>query len=144
MINELAHACTALVEVDAKTAFAFLADPKALGGWALGCWDAKVDGAGRFHGRSLFSGEKTWGRLDADPARLLVDYLVGSRPGDLVPRISARVVPGPVAGRPEDVCLITLTAWRATGMDDTRWRQLVAAHEAEILLIKGQLERSRT
>jgi hypothetical protein len=144
MINELAHACTALVEIDAKTAFAFLADPKALGGWALGCWDARVDGAGRFHGRSLFSGEKTWGRLDADPARLLVDYLVGSRSGDLVPRISARVVPGPVAGRPEDVCLITLTAWRAAGMDEARWRQLVAAHEAEILLIKGQLERSRT
>jgi hypothetical protein len=144
MMNELAHACTALVEVDAKTAFAFLADPKALGGWALGCWDAEVDRKGRFHGRSLFSGEETWGRLDADPARLLVDYLIGSRPGDLVLRISARVVPGPVAGRPEDVCLITLTAWRAAGMDDTRWRQLVAAHEAEILLIKGQLERSRT
>ena len=78
-MTEVAHACTTLVEVDAGKAFAFLADPKALGGWALGCWDAKVDGAGCFHGRSLFSGEKTWGRLDADPARLLVDYLIGSR-----------------------------------------------------------------
>ena len=143
-MTEFAHACTALVEVEAKAAFAFLADAKALGGWALGCWDAKGDRNGLFHGRSLFSGEETWGRIDADPARLLVDYLIGSRPGDLVLRISARVVPGPVAGRPEDVCLITLMAWRAAGMDDTRWRQLVAAHEAEILLIKGQLERSRT
>jgi hypothetical protein len=143
-VKDLAHACTALVEVDAKTAFAFLTDARALGGWALGCWDVSVDEAGRFHGRSLFSGEQTWGRIDADPARLVVDYLVGSRPDDLLARISARIVPGPATGRPENVCLITLTAWRTAGMDDARWRQLVAAHDAEILLIKGQLERSGT
>jgi hypothetical protein len=142
-MTDLAHACTALVEVDAETAFAFLADPKVLGGWALGCWGASGDEAGRFHGRSLFSGEETWGRIDADRSRLVVDYLVGSRPDDLRPRISARVVPGPVTDRPDDVCLITLTAWRGAGMDDARWRQLVAAHEAEILLIKGQLEQGR-
>jgi hypothetical protein len=143
-VTDLAHACTALVEVDAETAFAFLTDARALGGWALGCWDASVDEAGRFHGRSLFSGEETWGRIDADPAHLVVDYLVGSRPDDLLPRISARVVPGAVTGRSNDACLITLTAWRTAGMDDARWRQLVAAHDAEILLIKGQLERSGT
>jgi hypothetical protein len=143
-MNDLAHACTALVEVEAEAAFAFLADPKALGGWALGCWDASVDEAGGFRGRSLFSGETTFGRIDADPSHLLIDYLVGSRPDDLLPRISARVVPGPVVRRPENVCLITLAAWRAAGMDDARWRQLIAAHEAEIFLIKGQLERSRT
>ena len=66
-MTEVAHACTALVEVDAENAFAFLADPKALGGWALGCWDAKVDRKGRFHGRSLFSGEETWGRIERRP-----------------------------------------------------------------------------
>jgi hypothetical protein len=142
-MTELAHACTALVEVAAEAAFAFLADPKALGGWALGCWGASVDDAGRFHGRSLISGDETWGRIDADPARFVVDYLVGSRPDDFSRRISARVVPGPVTGRGENVCLVTLTAWRAAGMDDARWRQLVAAHEVEIFLIKGQLERSR-
>jgi hypothetical protein len=142
-MTDVAHACTALVAVDAQTAFAFLADPKALGGWALGCWDASVDPTGRFYGVSLFSGEETWGRVEADPARLVIDYLVGSRPDALSPRISARVVPGPVTGRPAEVCLITLTAWRGAGMDDARWRQLVAAHEAEILLIKGQLERRR-
>ena len=143
-MTDLAHACTVLVEVDAKIAFAFLADPKALGGWALGCWDASVDETRRFRGRSLFSGEETWGRVDADAPRLVIDYLVGSRPDDLLPRISARVVPGPATGRPDGVCLITLTAWRTAGMDDARWRQLVAAHDAEIFLLKGQLERSRT
>jgi hypothetical protein len=143
-MTDLAHACTVLVEVEAERAFTFLADPKALGAWALGCWDASVDEAGCFHGRSLFSGDETWGRIDADPARLVIDYLVGSRPDDLLPRISARVVPGPATGRPGNICLITLTAWRAGGMDEARWRQLVAAHEAEIFLIKGQLERSGT
>jgi hypothetical protein len=142
-MTDVAHACTTLVEVDAETAFAFLADPKALGGWALGCWDASVDPTGHFYGVSLFSGEETWGRVEADARRLEIDYLVGARPDQLQPRISARVVPGPVTGRAEDVCLVTLTAWRGAAMDDTRWQQLIAAHEAEILLIKGQLERSR-
>jgi hypothetical protein len=140
-MTNVAHACTTLVEVDAGTAFGFLADPTKLGGWALGCWDASVDPSGRFYGVSLFSGEETWGRVDADPVRLVIDYLVGSRPDQLARRISARVVPGPVTGRPDGVCLVTLTAWRGAAMDDERWRQLVAAHEAEILLIKGQLER---
>jgi hypothetical protein len=142
-MTDVAHACTTLVEVDAETAFAFLADPKALGGWALGCWDASVDPTGHFYGVSLFSGEETWGRVEADARRLEIDYLVGARPDQLQSRISARVVPGPVTGRAEDVCLVTLTAWRGAAMDDARWQQLIAAHEAEILLIKGQLERSR-
>jgi hypothetical protein len=141
-MTDVAHACTTLVEVGAETAFAFLADPKALGGWTLGCWDASVDPTGRFYGVSLFSGDETWGRVDADPARLLIDYLVGSRQDRLARRISARVVPGPATGRPESVCLVTLTAWRGAAMDDVTWRQLVAAHEAELVLIKGQLERS--
>jgi hypothetical protein len=100
-----------------------------------------VDPTGRFYGVSLFSGEETWGRVDADPKRLVIDYLVGSRPDQLARRFSARVVRGPVTGRPVGVCLVTLTAWRGATMDYTRWQQLVAAHEAEILLIKGQLER---
>ena len=137
----LAHSCTALVAVDAVTAFEFLADPQALGGWALGCWATTTGEQGRFRGHSLFSGAETWGRIDADPVRLVIDYHVGAAPDELSPRISARVVPGPVTGRPGHVCLVTLTAWRGVGMDDARWQQLVAAHEAEILLIKGQLER---
>ena len=35
---------------------------------------------------------------------------------------------------------LTLSAWRPVGMSDARWQQLRAAHEAEILLVKSQIE----
>ena len=63
-MTEVAHACTTLVEVDAGKAFAFLADPKALGGWALGCWDA----IGRPY-RPLLRGIPVLGRGDLGPGR---------------------------------------------------------------------------
>jgi hypothetical protein len=31
-------------------------------------------------------------------------------------------------------------AWRPAGMEDERWERLCAAHEAEIFLIKAQIE----
>jgi hypothetical protein len=35
-----------------------------------------------------------------------------------------------------------LSAWRPQSMDDDRWRRLVVAHEAEILLLRHGIERS--
>jgi hypothetical protein len=54
--------------------------------------------------------------------------------------VSARVIPGPVCGLPATSCYVTLTAWRVADMDDDRWSRLCAAHEAEIWLIKAQIE----
>ena len=85
-------------------------------------------------------GSAAWLRPVGDPERLTVDYHLGSDPQHLVPRIMARVVPGPVTGRSAGRCLVSIVAWRDTGMDDARWRRLVACHEAEILLIKAQIE----
>ena len=35
--------------------------------------------------------------------------------------------------------VISIIAWRAENMDDERWRELIATHEREILLIKSLL-----
>ena len=78
-------------------------------------------------------------RIDARPDLMLVDYHLGA-PGNLQPRISARVVPAAVCGLPEGTCYATLTAWRDAGMTDPRWQRLCATHEAEIWLIKAQIE----
>ena len=39
------------------------------------------------------------------------------------------------------VSLIMLMAWRPAAMDPERWQRLCASHEAELWLIKAQIER---
>ncbi|WP_425049468.1 hypothetical protein [Psychromarinibacter sp. S121] len=139
--QETGHAVTARVAVGAEAAFGFLSDPIALGGWSLGCMNtAPVPGApGVYAGRSLFDGSETRFAIDADPARGVIDFLLGDA-GAMVPRISIRIVPADVCGLGGAECLVTMSAWRASDMDDTRWQQLCACHEAEIHLIRAQCE----
>jgi hypothetical protein len=137
----LGHSVTALIEVSADKAFAFMKDPLLLGRWSLGCMDtepSEVEGV--YTGTSLFDGGTGFFEIDADEKRLIVDY----RLGDLEqrqPRISARIISSEVCGLEEGTCYLTLDAWRSAGMDEARWERLCRAHEAEILLIKSQCER---
>lgn len=139
---QLSHCTSVACAVPAAQAYALLADPGAIGSWALGCWDAERVDETTIRGTSLFDGSSGLVRVVPDERRLAVDYLVGADEDSLVHRISSRVVDGPALGRPEGSCVVTLLAWRTAGMDDARWAQLVAAHEAEILLLRGRLERS--
>ncbi len=87
-----AHCATALVEVEAGTAFDFLADPLMLGTWSLGCMRTQpTQSPDLFTGYSLYDGSQVWFDIKANRELLLIDYLVGTV-GNLVPRISARVV----------------------------------------------------
>jgi hypothetical protein len=141
-MNGPSHSTTLRVDVAADAAFDFLADPVQLGRWSLGCFGTEAAGEpGLYTGVSLYDGGRGWFRIDADRPRQIVDYHVGDVTSQ-VPRVSARVVPGPVCGLPRTACYVTLTAWRIHGMDDARWSRLCAAHEAEIWLIKSQIETS--
>ncbi len=135
----LSHSATCEVAVPADAAFAFLADPAALSRWSLGCMDLAEVGDGVYTGHSLFDGAQGWLSIDAEPRRLLVDYHVGTLE-KREPRISARIIPGPVCGLGETSCYVTLTAWRGAAMSDERWMRLCASHDAEIWLIKSQME----
>lgn len=145
MINpssDVSHCVSSLLDVPAGFAFSFMADPIALGGWSLGCMNTRPTGSGAVHtGHSLFDGGQAYFEIDADPRRMIVDYRLGV-PGRMEPRISARVLGADVCGLRPDQCYVTLTAWRTTTMDDTRWHGLCVAHEAEILLIRAQCERA--
>ena len=134
-----AHSVTARLDVAAADAFAFLIDPAALGRWSLGCMDLRDIGDGIYTGHSLFDGSQGWLSIAADPVHMLVDYHVGT-PSHRQPRISARVIPGPVCGLSDSVCSVTLTAWRVASMSDERWQRLCASHDTEIWLIKAQAE----
>lgn len=138
--TELAHVASSLCAATAEQAFSYLSDPRRLGEWALGCWEAVEDGDGVMRGVSLFDGVETFARADPDAGRLVVDFEVGDDRANLVRRITARVVPGAEIGEPGSTCLVLLTGWRVASMDDERWRQLVVAHEAEALLLRHRIE----
>ena len=131
------------VAVPAEAAFRFLCDLEKLGGWALGCFDTRRSGENNdlHQGTSLFDGSRNWVRVETDPNRFLVDYHVGDEETQ-APRISARVVPWVLLERSPGTCIVSMTAWRTGGMSDDRWRRLCATHDAEIYLIREQLERS--
>ena len=140
MTMMLTHVATQLVGTPAARAFAYLHDPINVGRWSLGCFGTEAsDLPGVYTGRSLYDGVRGWFRIDADRTRFIIDYLVGE-PRNLVRRISGRVIPGSDLGYGAATCLITLTAWRPHNMSDERWTRLCAAHEAEIFLIKSQIE----
>ena len=136
----LAHSVSSLCSAPARHAFAYLADPVRLGEWALGCWGAVASGPGIVRGTSLFDGVDTFARPLPHDEQLLVDYEVGADPDRLVRRIPARVIPGEVLGEPPSRSLVVLTGWRVGWMDDERWRRLVVAHEAEILLLRQRIQ----
>ena len=134
------HCATALIEVTAARAFDFMADPLALGSWSLGCMNVQAVPEQRlYRGTSMFDGSSTWVEIVAHRETLLIDYRVGS-PGNLKPRISARIVPGEVCDLSASQCYLSLSAWRSSGMSAARWQQLCDTHEAEIWLIKSKLE----
>ena len=135
-----AHSVTVRVDAPAAVVFDFLADPIRLGRWSLGCMETRPTVVpGVFTGVSLYDGAQGWLSIEAHRPLLLIDYHVGTLERR-TPRISARVVPGADAGLPDNACLATLTAWRTSAMSDDRWSRLCAAHDAEIWLIKAQVE----
>jgi hypothetical protein len=141
-MHSLSHCATAACDAAPVDAFAVLTDAAVLGTWALGSWEAAPvpDGGGLLRGTSLFDGSASYVRADADASRLTVDFAVGSEPGSLSRRISARVVPGADLGRGDGCCLVTLLAWRPAGMTDERWHQLAASHDVEVLLLRARIE----
>jgi hypothetical protein len=136
------HCVSALCDAPARTAFSYLADSSRLGEWALGCWEAEPTGNGVVRGTSLLDGGATYARVVPVEDALTVDFEVGAEPERLVRRISARVVAGGDVEQDSDRSLVMLLAWRTASMDDERWHRLAATHEAEILLLRGRIERS--
>lgn len=135
----LSHAVTQHVQAPPDAAFAYLADPIALGRWSLGCFDTEAVGKGLFTGLSLFDDARGYFRIDADREHGRIDYLVGSAER-LTHRISALVMPGDSLGYGARASLVTLIAWRPADMSDERWARLCASHDAEIWLIRSQIE----
>lgn len=140
---ELCHATAQLVAAPPARCLDVIADPDTVGRWALGSWDTREIRPGLIQGHSLIDGAATVARIRRDDAAGLVDFDVGGDPdGPLAHRISVRVHDGEALGYGAGTGLVVLSAWRPAAMDDARWARLTAFHEAEILLLKAQIERA--
>lgn len=140
MTDAASHITSVVVKRPAEVVFAFMADVTKLDRWSFGTWETEIAEDGLVTGTSIFDGAKTLVRIDADRARLSIDYRIGVEPGKLVPRILVRVVPGLDLGLDAGHCVLTFIAWRSASMDGDRWRRLTASHEFEAVLIKNLLE----
>jgi hypothetical protein len=138
-----AHQASVLIACPAGAVFALMRDPARLNRWSFGTWETRVEPDGLVEGTSIFDGARTFLRIDADPERLTVDYHLGPSPRELVPRITARIVPGEHLGRDAACAILTLLAWRTAAMTDDRWHRLKVSHEFETVLIKNLLEHGR-
>ncbi len=139
--DPLCHVVTAHIEARADDAFAYLANPEKVGEWALGAFGAtRLGNTNNFSGKSLVDDSDVVFAVDADPKRLIVDYLVGSDAAHLAMRISARIVAGENFERAPGTCLVSLMAWRPAAFDDRRWHRLRAFHDAEIHILRHKIE----
>lgn len=137
------HTASVAVDTSAQAAFTYLADGLQQGEWTLGAAERRPAGEGLVVGTSVFDGGEVYVRIVADPEHLLVGCWVGPAPEALIPRIWIRVVPAEHLERPAGTCVVTLLAWRPSGQSDDSWRLTRTAHETEVHLIKGFLERRR-
>jgi hypothetical protein len=139
-VSELAHEASIEVAVPAEQAFAYIASGMKQGEWALGSWNRRDAGDGIFVGSSLFDGSELSIRLTAHPELLLVVYDVGASTDDLRPMVWGRVLPGAILGLADDHCVVTLTIWRGSSMDDAGWELMSHTFPTELRMIKGRLE----
>ena len=138
--DDIAHQAAAHVAVPADFALDRLSDPDFVGGWALGSMNlTRLGDSSIYRGYSLFDRSEAFVEFQPHPGNGLIDYHVGTQQSRS-PRVSIRVVPGNVVGLDEGRCLVVLMAWRVHATPDARWARTCRAHEAEILLLKGQLE----
>ena len=132
----------ALIPRPMEAVFAFMADPATMAVWNIGTVDVTTGPDGISRGRSVDSGAEVFIHVQPHQNQMLIDYLVGTDPSALTPRIFARVLPGQVMEAEGAVLL--MSAMRTPGMTDSRWQGLVARHAEEMRLIKAALETKDT
>jgi len=94
---------------------------------------------GVYRGVSMVDGAEGFIEIRPFPELGLIDFAVGSLTVR-IPRIFIRVTTGAALGLGDGACLVALHAMRSAQATPEAWARTCTLHEAEILLIKGQLE----
>ena len=122
---------TVSIDAPAGRVTRFLADPANLPRWAVGFAKAVRQEGGRWRVRTG-AGEVAL-RIDADPARGIVDFVISPAPGvELL--AASRVIPRGAG------CEYTFTQFQAPGMSDEAFRMSVKALAHELSVLKALME----
>jgi len=141
MIEEYCYTVSSLIMVDTDTIYRYLVDPLKLGKWSLGCFNTSLDNeTGLCLGHSLFNGNPSYVKIDSKKDEKRIDYYLGKGKPE-TPRIVIKVHKGKDLGYPEPSGLVTMIAWRTASMTNYEWERLKKCHDAEILMIKEQIEK---
>ena len=138
--DELCHSSSVEIDAPAGLAFDYLSDGVAQGDWTLGSMQRKKLDNDLFSGISIFNGNELFIRIDADRERFMIYYHVGMDKSNLQPRNVVRILPGPMIGKAENTCRVTLLSWRDASSDDDKWKLLCVSHETEMFIIKNRVE----
>ncbi len=138
--DTICHSSTCEVQATAEQAFEYLIDGLAQGEWTLGSMERRRLDDNLYVGISIFDKVELYVRIDADADRLIIFYHVGTDIAQLQPRNVIRIVPGPVIGKADNECLVTLLSWRNAGVSDDRWKLTCVSHETEMFIIKNRIE----
>lgn len=133
------HAAAALVETPADFAFGLLSSADFVGGWSLGSMGLQRVAPSVYKGRSMFDGSEAYVEIRPVQELGLIDFAVGNE-NHREPRIFIRVTPSDVLGGASGCCIVSMHALRSTQAAEGAWARTCTTHEAEILLIKAQLE----
>jgi hypothetical protein len=140
MADEWCHSASIEVHCAVQKAFDYLADGIRQGEWALGSIDRQHVEGNLFTGRSMFNGAAEFIRVEPDAIRGLIHFSVGPAPEAIKPLALIRVMSGDILGLPNTQCVVSLITWRPYGTPDAIWRRVESSHEAEMFIIKHQLE----
>ena len=134
------HIASVAIDTAPDVAFGYIANPRHFGEWSLGGFHVKEITRDSYSGHSLIDGQALHVRIEPDPARGLIHFWTGPAPERLRNLILARIVPGEMADLGPQSCILSLISWAPASMTPARWRQLCAAHETEMFILKNRIE----
>ncbi|KAJ6518551.1 hypothetical protein DFH09DRAFT_1373380 [Mycena vulgaris] len=129
-----------LVEASPDVCFAFVRSGMKQTHWALGSMEREEVEPGLFCGTSLFTYNKLYIRIVAQPELRLVDYYTGTSPASLRFGTSTRVIDSSCVGEVTGKALIVMTTWRHSSTSDADWELKSHFWPTEIALIKARIE----
>lgn len=136
LTDALIHTASIPIAAKPSALFGYVSDGRRLGEWAFGSWNTRLFKDDVYIGQSLFDGKELYIRVKPYPPMLQIDFEVGRAPDQLLPRITARILPPELVGISEEHSLFSIISWRTKDIPDERWRLTCAAHEAEVFRLR--------
>lgn len=131
-----------LVDSSVEELFDFICDPMKYGKWTWGHSARTHEGDDIVRCKQDFGGSDLLLRMEIDPARLSVDYYVGTNRESMLLFQSARIFDAADFDFEKGMSYVTFTRWRRTGESDFEWDRAILSQLIELKMTRETLERN--